>query len=596
MLAVGCVPTSPPPTPVARLEPTLQRPAETEAATSIPPTATVRPTDTVPPAPTDTAIPTLPPTASPTETAVPTAEPVAVDLALSAENINLYPVPQLVEGDQVTFQIQADVPDGIDPREVDVSIAVDGQEIVDGTLAWRNLNNDAVGLFEWAWTVPDGGSYEIAVVLDPDDRIQAGDENPFNNAATKLVETIGAETVLAPDAEWISAETAYANLHVVSGTAAHRDLNQLSVLVDAAMRQAAAALQIEVPNKTKIDLYFVDRIFGQGGYAGQAIVITYTDRNYSGGGLFEVLVHESVHVLDNGFEPQGPFRFFVEGLAVWATGGHYKQEDLSSRAAALLATDAYLPIRPLMNNFYPSQHETGYIEAGSLFGYLVQTYGWDNTKTFYNNLRYPRGATDVADAVDIVMREQFNKSLDQITTDWRVYLRDQTVTANDITDLQTTIRYYEMMRDYQQRFDETAYYLRAWLPYPAEMLERNITADVTRRSQAPEAVAIEAMLEAADIALRNLDYDTANTLLDSVGRVLDADGRFLDPIAESYLQIAEVSAEMGYEAQKIDLGSDNTAIVLATAVDCRAPSCSTAELLRLNLTLEPDPVGWVLTR
>ena len=46
--------------------------------------------------------------------------------------------------------------------------------------------------------------------------------------------------------------------------------------------------------------------------------------------------------------------------------------------------------------------------------------------------------------------------------------RDRTA----VTNLRTTIRYYDVMRDYQQDYDPSAYYLYAWLPPPLEAEEK----------------------------------------------------------------------------------------------------------------------------
>jgi hypothetical protein len=93
------------------------------------------------------------------------------------------------------------------------------------------------------------------------------------------------------------------------------------------------------------------------------------------------------------------------------------------------------------------------------------------------------------------------------------------------------------------------------------------------------------MLESADIALRNQDFTGANVILDSIERVL-ANGTFLDPIAANYLSITRATAELGYEAQKIQL-LGNSAQVVATLP-------GQTELTRLSLKL--DPQGWMLAR
>lgn len=572
LVLVGCSAESIPPTPVVAPTVAPPRPTDTLVPTNPPPTN--------PPTPTDlpTAVPTDPPTVPP-----PSPTPVVLaqdDLALGPDDVFIYPVPQVVAGDLVTFQVQAVVPPTIDPQAVAVTIVVDDRRVVTSNLGWRNLADDAIGLYEWVWEATVPGTYSVRVALDPNDTIQDGDADPSNNVVELQLTVLAADGVAA---EWISAETNHAVIYAVSGTAAARDLAQLEVLVDAAVEEAARSLQIEPPGKP-ITVYFVERIFGQGGYAGASIVVTYSDRNYSGGGMYEVLVHEAVHILDQAFEPNGAFRFMVEGLAVWATGGHYKQENLNRRAAALLETDLYMPLEPLINDFYPAQHEVGYLQAGALMAYLVSNYGWDRVRDFYSSLEREPGRTP-ADTISNRMQRFFGKTLAQMESDWLFFLRNQPYDRADVVDLQTTVRYYNVMRRYQQAYDPTAYYLQAWLPYPNGLRDRQTTAEVTRRAADETRVALETMLESADIAMRNTDYDSANVLLDSVERVLSV-GTFLDPVAANYLAITRATAELGYEAQKIQLQGD-TAAVFATIP-------GSPELTRLTMQL--DQQGWTLAR
>ncbi|MCA9944882.1 MAG: hypothetical protein KC449_15460, partial [Anaerolineales bacterium] len=134
---------------------------------------------------------------------------------------------------------------------------------------------------------------------------------------------------------------------------------------------------------------------------------------------------------------------------------------------------------------------------------------------------------------------------------------------NVLLDLQTTIRYYNVMRRYQQLYDPTAYFLTAWLPYPGSLQSEGNPADLTRHPQAEINVTLEAMLQAADTALRTNDYNKANVLLDSIIRVLDNDGVFIDPLAASYLNLVRLLANQGFEVQQVALDGER-AIVQVT--------------------------------
>ena len=282
--------------------------------------------------PTNT-IPTLiPPTEPPPATVTPS--PIPVDLSIDISQVFLYPTPTIYDGDLVTFQLLAYVPDSIRAEEVQVQVWVNNQLLVQDILGARNLANNAVGLYEWAWDTTDQiGEHQISIILDPNDTIQQGDENPENNQVifTAFVEDSSLLSEGEQNATWVTAEINCCTVHVVSETAAYRDLSKLLVDVENAFQHASATL--DEPAQRKYEVYLVDRVIGQGGYAGQSMVVSYLDRHYASNGLEQVLIHEAVHLLDRQFAP-GRITFLAEGVAVWASGGHYKPENIEQRAAA----------------------------------------------------------------------------------------------------------------------------------------------------------------------------------------------------------------------------------------------------------------------
>lgn len=532
----------------------------------------------------------LPPTDTPlpTETATVTATAPPNDLAIATSGIILYPVPAIYAGDNVTFQLAAHLPDPIAPREVGVQILIDGRLQTEGTLGWRNLGGEAMGLFEWAWnTAGQPGSHQVTVVLDPTDAIQVGDEISDNNVASLAVEVLPAEALPLDEAgaTWAVLPTACCNVHTISGTAANRDLAQLGPMVDAAFGYASARLA-EQPNQ-RFDVYLIDRVIGQGGYASNIMVISYLDRDYAGGGLYEVLVHEAVHLIDRQFAPNR-ISFMAEGMAVWATGGHYKQENIDERVAAMVDAGMYVPLADLLNSFYPTQHEIGYLEAAGLIGYLARTYGWDQVRTFYTNTNTDDAPT-MAEVVDRNLQLYFGQTLAQVEQSWLAYLAGLRPGTDPVTDLQTTLRFYDVMRQYQVAYDPTAYFLQAWLPPAQEAEKRGITADFNRHPEAEINITLEIMLQAANDALLQGDYNRANVLLNSVSRVLERGGSFIDPLALHYLNIVRTAAATGYEAQAVALDGTQ-AIVLANRQDGReGPSLT-------ELTLILNDQTWVLAR
>jgi len=557
----------------------------TVQGTAVEPTAV--PTVVIEPTVTAVEAATIEATDIPTSLPVPTDTPTTVppDLNLTLSGVTLLPVPKIYEGDLVTFKIAPFLPEGVGFTDVRVQIFVDNEQIVKEILNWRSLGGDTYGLYEWVWnTSGQVGLHTITVILDPDDQIQIGDENPNNNQAAVNV-TVYPRSELDPidaDAVWVTASNSCCTLHVVSGTAAHRDLTQLLETTDAAF--AEASTQLAEPLSQHYDVYFIDRILGQGGYATGGMVISYLDRNYIGGGIYEVLVHEAVHLIDHTFAPNR-ITFLAEGVAVWATGGHYHKEDLGRRVAALIEMGAYVPLVELIDNFYPTQHEISYLEAGGLIDYLVEIYGWDRVRDFYSDTTVFDGSS-LSNSVDVNFQLYFDKPLAEVEAEWISYVQGLPRDASETADLQTTIRYYDVVRQYQELFDSTAYYLNAWLPSPAEVERLGITADLTRHPETTTNIALESLLLSAHAALDAHDYGRANALLDSIIRVLDNNGTFLDPLAGTYLEIVRTASAMNYQVQQINV-EGTEAMVLVTRPN-------QFEIIQLNLVLQND--SWILTQ
>ncbi len=530
---------------------------------------------------TETALPSTP-TIEPPATAVP--QVTFHDLSLSADDIFIFPVPALIAGDPVSIQVMPTIPHGLAPNDVDVRIMVDGQELVIGNLNWRKLSGDTVGLYQWVWdTTGRPGDHTVTAVLDPLDLIQIGDEDPDNNQVTITVNVQPAAAFpdIEVNAQWLTTPISCCIIHTVTGTAANRDLQKLLPQVEVAFAQAS--LMLDEPLAAPYHVYLVDRVFGQGGYANDRMVVSYLDRNYAGGGLYELLVHEATHLIDDAFATD-QITFLSEGIAVWASGGHYQQQDLGQWMAALIELGHYAPISEVTNNFFATQHEISYLEAGSLIDYLVNTYGWPTVRGFFIEVTADDGAT-LADAVDLNMRASFGRTLEQVESDWLTYLsrlpRDREVRE----DLSTTIRYYEVMRRYQIAYDPTAYYLYAWLPSPELAEQKQATADFTRHPKSDTNIALEAMLHAANQSLLQGDHSRSNALLDSVDRVINNGGRFLDPLARAYWNIVTMVSEMGYEIQQLTVSGDE-----ATGLVKRPDELAMTKLqlvLRDDLTWRP---------
>jgi hypothetical protein len=534
-------PVTPVPTPaltVSTIEPTGQPPSAVPSVT---------------PQPEVTAVPPTP---------VPT--PFPPDLSITSDSVFIYPAPQIYTGDKVTFQIRPYVPPIVNSDDVIITVFVDGLEVGSSILNDRDLDQGAYGLVKWAWETSDrAGTHQVQVFLDLHDAIQVGDENPNNNQITFPVVVVD-RSQLPPteaNATWVMAETACCRVHVVSSTAAYRDLPALLVEVETAMQQAISRLN-ENPQKT-FDIYFINRVIGQGGYAGSELVVSYLDRDYTGIELHQVLVHELIHLLDQQFAPQR-ISFLAEGVAVWASGGHYKPEDIDQRAAALLELDRYVPLTSLINDFYPVQHEIGYLQAASFVKYLIDTYGWTRFRDFYSNATLDDAAAP-AQAVDVNLQIYYNQTLAGMEEEWLAYLRELQWDGTAVSDLEITLYLYDTMRAYQQQYDPSAYFLTAWLPYPSEVRQTGTPADLTRRPQAELNVTLEVMLQAAGQNMLAGDYNRANVILDSVHRVLTTNGGFQDPLAENYRSIVNLAMSNNYQVQRVNLSGERAQVWVTEA-------------------------------
>ncbi len=525
-------------------------------------------------------------------TKVPELEPIATpdlqlnDLSIKAKDISIFPYGTIYEGDLISVRIDPRIPERLAPNDIDVRVFIDGVQVVSNNVNWRSLDGKPFGLFQWVWDSDSKpGRHRVIVFLDPEDTISVGDESPANNVASTTIEVKSTENLpeAVANAQWITEETDCCWVHVVSGTEAHRDLTQLLEEVDESFSEASIRLGEKIAGKYNV--YLVDRVFGQGGYAQNSIVVSYLDRDYIGGGLDELLVHEAVHLIDRRIAPN-PITFLSEGMAVWIAGGHYHQQNPDKRMASLLEAGKYRSLDQAIDDFYGTQHEIGYLQGAGFIDYLVTNYGWDLVKTFYSETSARDGDT-LSEAVDVNLRRVFGRSLEQIEAEWITHLRTIPRDRLEIEDLRTTLRYYDVVRRYQSIFDPMAYYLTTWLPDPEIAQRMGATADFSRQPGSAVNIALETMLVSASSAYREGDYTRSNALLDSVERVLDNNGAFLDPLALSYLDIVLTASELGYEAQQIDL-IGNQAIVLGSHPDEEA-------LVQIDLALE-EGRSWSLAR
>jgi len=508
------------------------------------------------------------------------------DLYITPDDVLLYPGPGLYTGDRVTFDVIPRNLDGIGPSDVLVRIyhqTPDGAETVaEGRLGYHTFDGVPRARMTWAWDTEGlEGEQHLTVWVDPDDHIQEGDENPHNNSATIAVYLHPAAARGQPEASatWTTTTTQCCTLHYLTSTAAERDLHTIGAEADEALSHVQSTIHI-TPTK-RLELYLVSRTIGQGGYVtGQGqIILSYLDRNYAGRDIRNVLRHEFTHALDALILVNWPPTLLREGLAVWATGGHFKPEPIPERASALLQLGWYVPLDRLADDFYNYQHEVSYLEGAGLVAYLVEVHGWEGFLRFYTSFN-PSGTA--AGALDAALVETFGVGLEETEDGFLRWLEAHPPTPDQVRDLEVTVHLFDTVRRYQQVYEPVAYFWSGWLPNPAEAESRGIVADFIRHPRDPENVALETMLIAAQDALVAGEFDRAEALLGAVNHVLDR-GVFTDPLAAEYLEIVRTVAAAGYEAQWIELDGPS-ARVRAIA--------DWPDLVELRLGRTAD--GWVL--
>lgn len=301
--------------------------------------------------------------------------------------------------------------------------------------------------------------------------------------------------------EWMWVERGDVRVHALPGTAAARELDAIGDLAHDRLRRMERRLDVEISEP--LDIYLVERIFWNGGAAyGEDILISYPDRAYTGVPLGIYLDHEIAHVLAHQLVSEGgqPNVLLAEGLAVWATGGHYDHEPYHMLAAAVSRSDAYIPLGRLLRDFRAEQHELAYIEAGSFVGWLVATRGLADVKQLYGR----------ADEPELVLGQSYA----ELERQWRAMLARQPANFQAVRKFVLRVRSFDTMRAYQATFD----------PFAREIPERPTEWAATDRERYqdnvdnPTNVALESMLAQVQMDLRCGRLDTATRRLDEIER------------------------------------------------------------------------------
>ncbi len=548
------------------------------------PLLTPTPTGIMPftPSATVTALPpTVPPTASPTPlptntpTVTPTPTPETPDFV-----VEYHPDGPLYVGDQVSLSVIAPPEVNLDGATLTAQIE-QPQALTLGATSFSQWGiagrSQATLVWGWDTTGLASGDYTLSFAIDPPGYT-------FSETVTLLPES--AMPPAQAGAQWAEATTECCVLHYITGTAAERDLPALMAMVDMQAEHAVQMMGIEFTEPITITV--MPRVLGHGGFASDEIYVSYLDRNYAANSWEMVVHHEMIHILDGRLGGDLRPSILVEGLAVYLTGGHYKPEALLPRAAALLGRplNTFIPLSELAEDFYNTQHEIGYLEAGALVQYLVETYGWEMFSSFYRDI-HPAESGSQAEALEVALQAHFGQSLAALEQAFIAYLRLQVDTDGWQEDVRLTVAYFDTLRRYQELLDPSAYFKTAWLMDGPAMRQRGIVGDLLRHPSQPNNLALEALFITASDAAINGDTASADEVLKIINLVLDAveqgqpEPFSTHPLAADYLAIASTLQQNGYLLQSVELNGE-TASVLVTA--------DTMELIELNLIRQPG--GW----
>ncbi|MEI7846192.1 MAG: hypothetical protein WCK35_10355 [Chloroflexota bacterium] len=423
-----------------------------------------------------------------------------------------HPDGPLYVGDQVSFEV-IDSTKTLPPNSR-VGISLAGKSLGDQNFGSYGLGGRSQATFYWAWDTHGLKPGEYTLTFSLKSGTLQWDEK---------IRLYPAKSVPAPepDAHWKTMETVCCTVHYISGTAAERDLDLLSALVETQLADVEKRMGEKAVKK--ISITYFPRTLGHGGFAADGIYISYLDRNYAGGTTAQITHHEMVHWLDSQIGGKLRPSILQEGLAVYMSDGHFKAEPILPRLAALVDLGWYIPLPRLIDSFYNSQHEIGYAEAAGLVGYLVTTYGWEGFNRFYRSISpVPQGTE--SSAMDVALQAQLGISLERLEQNFLIFIHDQVYDDAIRTDLRLTVNFYDTVRRYEAVLDPSAYFLNAWLPDVVHMRQYDIVADFLRHPDSLLNQQIESLLVEGDVNLRTKAYTAADIKIRMVNALLDLYG------------------------------------------------------------------------
>lgn len=473
-------------------------------------------------------------------------------------DVRVHPEDGLYIGDLVSFEVISHNTNNQLDQDTYIEVELQHQEAEPVVLGQEYFRSYGIGerqqaTFNWVWdtTDIDPGDYDLTFRILP--------EGP------EWVETITLfpQDALPPhafDADWITVESQCCQITYLTGTAAARDIGEIIQIVD---KQAAECLdEMAAENMDELHIVLLPRVLGHGGFASGEVYVSYLDRNYTGDNFESAIHHEMIHIIDLSLSADFRPRLFMEGLAVYQTGGHYKTEPLLPRAAALLELGWYIPMEELVEDFYSHQHEIGYLEAGALIEYLIDQWGYEVFDDFYRDIHNNGGGQD-RDAIDDALQRHFGISFAELAQEFFSSLQSYPSDTDLREDVVLTVELYDTIRRYQLTLDPSAHFLTAWLITLEDLQSQDIAADYLRHPSQLENLTIETLLISAQDALLEKDFITVREILKAINSSLDClESEHPRPfsvslLSERYYEIVAFLIESGYQPQQIQLNSNS---------------------------------------
>jgi hypothetical protein len=352
------------------------------------------------------------------------------------------------------------------------------------------------------------------------------------------------------DFTWMVSESRHFEFYYVPDSAAERDRFQLGPLAEAALERITSVLETEYDGQMRI--YLVPRVFWQGGatYGEQVQLVSYLDRNYTDVEIWSYFTHEGTHALaqtllqpkDQGGGPDG---VLVEGLAVWASDGHYRQEPIDAWAAVVADSDDYIPLEELRTgSFYDFQHEISYLEGASFVKFLIERDGLDTLKELY-------GLATKDELHDEALVERlYGTSYASLEEDWLAYLAGVQPTPQQAEAWHLKVRFFDLMRRYETELDPDARILpdtspTEWTTDTLQIFLRRLGASVN--------IVLETALIAAQERMSAGDWSGAASVLYDVEAALDADGALDRPSLQARLAVLGLLSQQDRAVRRGDV-------------------------------------------